>query len=53
MFQESIESELLGAVAQRYEHDPAQFMTVPRQTADSSAAPGCGSAAPLEPRTGR
>jgi len=37
-FQESIENHLLVALAQCNEHDPGQFVTLPRQTLDSSAA---------------
>ncbi|HXR17785.1 MAG TPA: hypothetical protein VN777_16445 [Terriglobales bacterium] len=35
---ETIESKLLMTLAQCYEHDPAQFVTLPQQTVDSSAA---------------
>jgi predicted transcriptional regulator len=35
---ETIENKLLLTLAQCYEHDPAQFVTLPRQTVDSSAA---------------
>ena len=38
MFQESIENELLVALARCYEHDPGQFVTLPQQTVDSSVA---------------
>jgi hypothetical protein len=38
MFQESIENDLLITLAQCYEHDPGQFVTLPRQTVDSSDA---------------
>jgi hypothetical protein len=38
MFQESIENDLLITLAQCYEHDPGQFVTLPRRTVDSSVA---------------
>jgi hypothetical protein len=38
MFEEPIENELLVALARCYEHDPGQFVTLPRQTVDSSVA---------------
>ena len=38
MFEEPIENELLVALAQCYEHDPGQFVTLPQQTVDSSFA---------------
>ena len=38
MLQEPFENELLVALARCYEHDPGQFVTLPRQTVDSSEA---------------
>jgi hypothetical protein len=38
MFQELVENDLLITLAQCYEHDPGQFVTLPRQTVDSSLA---------------
>jgi hypothetical protein len=35
---ELIQDELLLALAGRYEEDPSQFVTLPKQTVDSSAA---------------
>ncbi len=38
MLQELVESDLLLTLAQCYELDPGQFVTLPQQTVDSSAA---------------
>lgn len=38
MLQELVESDLLLTLAQCYERDPGQFVTLPQQTVDSSAA---------------
>jgi hypothetical protein len=38
MFQESVENDLLHALARCYEHNPGEFVTLPRQTVDSSVA---------------
>jgi restriction endonuclease Mrr len=36
MQQATIQTELFVTLAQHYEHDPAEFVTLPRQTVDSS-----------------
>jgi Mn-dependent DtxR family transcriptional regulator len=36
--QESIQDELLETLAVRYESNPAEFMTLPKHTVDSSVA---------------
>jgi hypothetical protein len=38
MHQELIQSELLDTLAGCYEDDPEQFVTLPKQTVDSSSA---------------
>jgi ribosomal protein S19E (S16A) len=38
MHLESIQSELLVTLVGRYEEDPMQFLTLPKQTVDSSVA---------------
>jgi hypothetical protein len=38
MHPESIQTELFATLAQHYEQDPAQFVTLPQHTVDSSLA---------------
>jgi len=38
MFQPRIQSELLAMLAQNYEQSPCDFVTLPKQTVDSSDA---------------
>jgi hypothetical protein len=38
MHQELIQTELLVALAGRYEENPEQFLTLPKQTVDSATA---------------
>ncbi|HUJ96328.1 MAG TPA: hypothetical protein VLW84_13735 [Terriglobales bacterium] len=38
MHTEAIQSELLVTLADRYEHDPAEFVTLPKHILDSSSA---------------
>jgi hypothetical protein len=40
MLQESIQSEILVTLVEYYEIDPANFVTLPKQTMDSSVARG-------------
>ena len=38
MQRQSIEGELVAMLAASHEHDPGQFLTLPKQTVDSSSA---------------
>jgi hypothetical protein len=38
MLQATIQNELFVTLVEHYEHDPAEFVVLPRQTVDSSVA---------------
>lgn len=38
MYQQTIENEIFVTLLQHYEHDPGEFVALPRQTVDSSVA---------------